>query len=155
MLRDEQQRLLPAHRATDRIDAVRIDVHAEPLHDRGHPGEIGDLARIAPRVLTQPATLAAGVDDGEVALTRQLTPEARVDGRTDPAPMRRDDQRDRGAVVRGRQQEPPWTPPAVVCAVEEPNRACRLGNRRTLGRGDGSEHRQRDQTDQPFHTREG
>ena len=99
MLRDEEQRLLPAHRASERVDAVRVDVHAEVLDDLRHPGEIGDLARVAPRVLVQPPSLAAGIDDREVALAGQVAPEPGVVAGAHPAAVRRDDERDRAAVV--------------------------------------------------------
>ena len=48
MLGDEEQRFLPAHRASDRVDAVRIDPHTELLDDFRHSGEIVDLTRVAP-----------------------------------------------------------------------------------------------------------
>ena len=58
MLGKEEQRLLAAHRASDRVDATRVDPHAEALDDLRHPREIVDLPGRAPRVLVQPPALA-------------------------------------------------------------------------------------------------
>ena len=125
MLRKEEQRLLSAHRASDRVDATRVDPHAEPLDDLRHPGQIVDLPGRAPRVLMEPPALPARIHDREAALAGQVSPEARVDAGAHATPVRRDDERNRaarrtttaatarpGATAhrgRGRRSESPWS----------------------------------------------
>ncbi len=122
MLGDEQQCLLAAHRAADRVDAVGIDPNAEAPDDRRHARQVADLTRVAPGVLVQAPAFTAGIDDGEPSLARQIAPEARVARGAHPAAVRRDDERDRRAVVRGRQKQPGGAHAPVVRAVEEPQR---------------------------------
>ena len=155
MLRKEEQRLLSTHRASDRVDATRVDPHAEPLDDLRHPCQIVDLPGRAPRILMEPPALAAGIDDREAAFAGQVAPEARVDAGAHPTPVRRDDERNRAAVVRRRQQQPGWAQPPIVGAVEEVNRPGRVDVRPSLRGRDGNEDRQREQPKHPFHAREG
>jgi hypothetical protein len=143
--RNEQERLLTAHRTADRIDAA--DAHAVRLRDLRHPRQVVDLAGVAPRVEPSPPSLAGGVDHREAALARQVTPQIGVLGGADPASVRRDDERDRRAVVAGGQEQPRRTHDPVVRAVADANRArqrlrprAQRGLRRCSRYGDQCEH---------------
>ena len=92
MQRHQQERLLAAHRAAERVDPAPIDVDAVRLGDRRHPREVGDLAGRAPREPVQAATLTGRVDHREVALTGQVPPEEGVLLGPHPTPVRRDDE---------------------------------------------------------------
>src|SRR5581483_4287142 len=104
------QRLLPAHAAPDRVDALAVDAKPRegPSHDLGHPGEIVDLALPSPRVQGQAPSLPLRVDDGERAECGKPAPEAQVHPRRDASAVRRDHEGDRrmpARVVPTRQNE--------------------------------------------------
>jgi hypothetical protein len=146
MASDEQQHLLPAHRAADRVHTVRVDVDAVLLGDLRHARQVGDLARRAPRVRSEPPALALRVDDGEAPETRQDAEEARVLARAQPAAVGRDDERDRPAVVVPRQHEERATQPPVVRPVVDDadlHRRPGRGDRRRDGQQDGQGQRRR------------
>ena len=145
VVRDQEQRLLPAHRAPDRIDAPALHIDAVGFRDRRHPREIGDLAGRAPRVPVEPAALAARVDHREVAEARQLAPEVRVLELVAAATVRGDDERDRLSVVARRQQEQRRSERAVVGPVVDQHRSCStrlLWDRPGVGGGREEQHEQ-------------
>src|SRR5207244_13607035 len=97
----EQENLLTAHAVAGGVGSARID--REPgkggPHQGWEPGEVVDLARVSPRVERQPPPLPVGRDDGEGTARWEVAPEAEVVGAVDPAPVRRDHQRDRRMVA--------------------------------------------------------
>jgi len=117
MTRSKEEHLLPAHRPTDRVHALQLDVDAVPLSDPRHAREVGDLAGVPPRVGTEATALAGGIDHGEAADRGQVAEEAGVLPRRQAAPVRRDDERDPAAVVAAREQEVCGADAAVVRAV--------------------------------------
>src|SRR5206468_8737004 len=90
--REQKQRLLSAHATAERVDATTVD--AQPgdgmFRDQRHPGEVANLSWVAPREERQPAALALGIDDGEAAVCRQVSPAPNVRPRADTTPVRRD-----------------------------------------------------------------
>ena len=146
----QQQRLLPTHRAAERVDPTAVDVDAVRLGDLRHARQVGDLSRIAPGVPVQAAPLAGRVDHGEVALSRQVTPKERVLAGPDATSVRRDDERHCfvGQVDRG--QKPGGAPHAVVRDVmdepclgtTEPLRRRQLRARRRHDDQSGDQHEQ-------------
>ncbi len=100
MARDEKERLLSAHAAAEGVQATPVDM--EPgqrvLRDLRHARQIADLARIAPRVERQRASLSFRIDHREAADGGEPTPAADVLLRADAAAVRRDHERDRGVV---------------------------------------------------------
>ena len=128
---DEQERLLSAHRAAERVDPVLVDVHAPRARDRRHARKIRDLSRRAPRVPVQLPPLAGGVDQCEAALAGEVAPEERVVALVYPAPVRRDDEWDALAVVVGRQKQPRGPDlPVVRPVVDEADLGVRRGRDR-------------------------
>ena len=124
MTRREQQRLLSAHAAAERVDAVPVQVQPRQRarNDRRHPRQVVDLPRRAPRVVGQEPSFAVGVDDRERALRRERAPEPRVRVPRDAAAVRRDDEWDRGVVrrpVRGGEDEVRVPAMPVVRAVRD------------------------------------
>ena len=99
---DQQQRLLSAHAAAHRVDAVRPDPQPgeRRLRDVLHVREVVDLPRPAPRVQGQHPSVSLGADHREPAAGRQVAPEPEICTPCDTPPMRRDDQRHRRVVRR-------------------------------------------------------
>src|SRR5581483_5265578 len=114
------------------------------------PREVGDLAGVPPGVPVQPATLAGGGGDGEVALARERAPEQRAVDLANAAAVRRDDERDLLAVVAGREEQPRRPNDSVVGdVVDEPRLDPRGALQRLLGGA-----RDRDQHERKSHNEE-
>src|SRR5712691_3024882 len=78
------------------------------LHDRRHSREVANLPGVTPRKERQPAALAFGIDDGEAASCRKVSPPSDVRARAHAAPVRRDYEWDRRMLLRpvpGRQDQ--------------------------------------------------
>ena len=99
---EQEQRLLASHAASDRVHAARGDPQPRErmLDDRGHSGEVHDLAGVTPRVQLETPALPVGVDDGEAAERRQVPPASRVLLWLDAAAVRRDHEWKRRIVMR-------------------------------------------------------
>src|SRR5581483_6853125 len=92
-------------------------------HEQGHPGEIGDLARVTPGVEGEHGTVTRGYDDREASYRRQEEPPARRRLRPRVPSVRTDDERDRripARAVPAREEEDGVAPPAVVGDIAEP-----------------------------------
>ncbi len=102
MLGDEQQRLLAAHAAADRVDPVRLDPQPGQrlAGDAGHAREVGDLSRGSPRIGVLRVPLTLRVHDSEATQRRHVPPQPRIGARLDPAPVRRDHERDQRVISR-------------------------------------------------------
>ena len=143
---DEQQRLFSAHRAADCVDPARID--SQPGQRRadelGHPGQVVDLSRRAPgEAPVEVASLAVGIDDDEAAAEgRQIAPAACVRPAVEPAPVRRDHEREGGVAFRAvplRQQHDGVAQAAVEGPVGDRDLACGRARSGKRGAGGGGE----------------
>ena len=94
---EQQQRLLAAHAAAEGVDPAAVDPQPRQCRtqDLGHPREICDLTRGAPRVAGDASAVRIRVDHGERAAAGQVAPQDRVRAPAQPAPVRRDHQRQR------------------------------------------------------------
>ena len=154
--RHQQQRLLSTHAAAERIHAVPIDVEPAQrvLGDLRHAGEVANLPRVTPGVEGQVASLTLGIDDGEAADRRQPAPAPNVLLRAHPAPMGRDDERDRRmedrAVPRRKNQKGVPHPSVMGAVGDRDHSHLRRGDRRTRGdchAEDGDERRRQRRKD--------
>ena len=98
--RNEQKSLLASHAAADRVDATGIDSQPRDRapEDVRHSCEVPDLSGVAPGEEGQRPALPFGIDDCERAERGKVVPTPCVRPRSDPAPMWRDDERDRWVV---------------------------------------------------------
>ena len=124
MARDQEERLLAAHAAAERVDLAPVDPQPRQggAQDLGHPREVGDLARVAPRVAGDPPAARIRVDDGEGAAAGQVAPEDRVRAPAQAAAVRRDHERQRrvrGRPVPGWKHDERAARPAVVGDVAD------------------------------------
>src|SRR5204863_7605947 len=87
VMRDEEERLLSAHAAPEGEDPTPVDVKPRKgaLDEVGHVRQIGDLARISPRVELQAASLPLGVHDRERPDGGEVAPDPRVHAGVDAA----------------------------------------------------------------------
>ncbi len=98
---DEQQRLLAAHAAAERVDLPAVDLQPGqgPLQDLRQAREIVDVPLVAPGVGGELAAVRVGIDDGELPPRRQVAPVGRVRLPGEAASVRRDDEGDRRVVA--------------------------------------------------------
>jgi hypothetical protein len=89
-LRDQERRLLAAHRSADGVDlaAVDPDPGAGVGGDLGHSRQVSDLPRRSPGEVVGVVALALRVDHCEASERRQISPEADVRARGDATAMR-------------------------------------------------------------------
>src|SRR5205085_4202668 len=94
---DEEERLLAAHALADGVDPAALEAkpRERASRERRHAGEVGDLARIAPREEDEPAPLSLRADQREAASRGEVPPEQDVLRGPDAAPVRRAGERDR------------------------------------------------------------
>ena len=97
MASQQQQRLLAAHAAAERVDLAAVDPEPRQrrAQDLGHAREVGDLAGIAPGVAGHAPAARVRVDHREGAAAGQVAPQDRVRLPVQAAPVRRDHERQR------------------------------------------------------------
>ena len=137
MARDQEQRLLAAHAAPERVHLAPVDPQPRQggAQDLGHPREVGDLARVAPRVAGDPPPARIRVDDCEGAAAGKVAPEDRVRAPAQATAVRRDHERQRrvrGRPVPGWKHDKRAARPAVVGDVAD---LPALDGRHSGGRG--------------------
>ena len=89
VLPEQEECFLSAHAAAECVDPALVD--PEPRQrsagDLVHPGEVGDLAPVAPGVKREPPSHPSRADHRESAAVGQLTPESSVHGGGHTAPV--------------------------------------------------------------------
>src|SRR6266566_3637691 len=99
---EQEKRLLSAHAAAERVHAMTLDPQPGdgPFRDPRHPRKVANLSGVAPGEESQLTALAFRMDDGEAAARRQVSPPPNVRPRANTSPVRGDDQRYRGMLLR-------------------------------------------------------
>ena len=131
--REQEKRFLSAHAAAERVHAMTLDPQPGDgsFREQRHPREVANLPGVAPGEEPQLTALTFGIDDGEAAARGQVSPPPNVRPRADTPPVRRDDQRYRGMLLRpvpgGQDQVRPPRQPVMSPVVDRQNTHCRSG----------------------------
>jgi hypothetical protein len=147
----EKKGFLSAHAAAERVDAMAVDVEPRygALRDLRHPCQVADLSGVSPGEERQLPALALGVDDGEAAAGREVSPPIDVRQSADTTPVRRDDEWDRRMIqwaIPDWQDQVRPSGETVMGRVGDRQDA-HSRNRRIRERGGGKQHPDRGQSD--------